>query len=175
MNESIKRKIRTVPDFPKKGIMFRDITTLVADKDGLKEVTDIFYERYKDKKIDLIAGVESRGFIFGSALAYKLGVGLVLIRKPGKLPYATVSQDYNLEYGKDRVEIHRDAIKEGDLVLVIDDLLATGGTASAACNLVEKLGGKVVECGFVVGLPELRGQEKLAKWPSYCITEFEGE
>jgi adenine phosphoribosyltransferase len=175
MSDSIRDKIRTVPDFPKKGIMFRDITTLVADREGLKEVVDAFYERYKGQDIDVIAGIESRGFIFGSALAHRLGVGLVLIRKPGKLPAETVGQEYDLEYGKDRIEIHRDAIRPGDKVLIIDDLLATGGTACAACNLVEKLGGEVVECGFVVGLPELKGQEKLSKWPSYFITEFEGE
>jgi adenine phosphoribosyltransferase len=175
MSESIKSKIRTVPNFPKEGIMFRDITTLIADKEGLNEVMDIFYERYKDKNIDVIAGIESRGFIFGSALAHKMGVGLVLIRKPGKLPFETISQEYDLEYGKDKIEIHKDAIKEGDNVLVIDDLLATGGTMCAACNLVEKLGGKIVECGFVIGLPELKGHEKLSKWPSYSITEFEGD
>jgi len=172
--EFIKSKIRTVPDFPKPGIMFRDITTLLKDADGFQRTIKIFEERYKKMNIDAIAGIESRGFVLASALASKLNKGIVLIRKPGKLPAETVRQDYALEYGTDAVEIHKDAISEGDKILLIDDLLATGGTACAAANLIEKLGGKIVECAFVVDLPELGGAKKL-RWPIFKIVEFEGE
>jgi 5'-methylthioadenosine phosphorylase len=171
----IKSKIRTVPNFPKPGIMFRDITTLLGDRDGFEKTIEVFYNRYKNMNIDSVAGIESRGFIFGAALANKLGVGFVPIRKPGKLPGETVSQEYSLEYGADKVEIHKDAIRPGERVLIIDDLIATGGTAQAACNLVEKLGGEIVECGFVIDLPDLKGKEKLSRWPFYALVEFEGE
>jgi adenine phosphoribosyltransferase len=171
----IKSKIRTVPDFPIKGIMFRDITTLLQDKEGFREVCNKLYERYKDKKIDAVVGIESRGFIFGSVLAYLLNVGFVPIRKPGKLPFKTIKEEYQLEYGKDAVEIHEDAIKENDRVLIIDDLIATGGTIMAAAKLVEKLGGKVVELAFVVELPDLKGREKLKEYEIYSMVEFEGD
>ncbi|MFA7707582.1 MAG: S-methyl-5'-thioadenosine phosphorylase [Candidatus Pacearchaeota archaeon] len=174
-SEFIKSKIRTIPNFPKLGIMFRDITTLIKDKEGFEKTINIFYERYKDKNIDVIAGIESRGFIFGSVLAHRLGVGFVPIRKPGKLPYEKISYEYDTEYSKDKIEMHSDAIKSGERVLLIDDLIATGGTACAACNLIEKLGGEIVECGFVVDLPALHGKEKLNKWKVYSIVEFEGE
>ena len=176
-SESIKSKIRTVPNFPKQGIMFRDITTLLNDKDGFKEVIKAFSSRYKDMKIDKIAGIESRGFILGGALAHELGVGFVLMRKPGKLPYMTESEEYELEYGTDKLEIHVDAIKQGENVLIIDDLLATGGTALAACNLVKKLGGNVVECGFVVDLPDLGGKRKLERngFGVFNLCGFEGD
>jgi len=173
--EFIKKKIRTIPDFPKKGIMFRDITTLLKDAEGMKRVIEIFQDRYKNKKIDVVAGIESRGFILGGILAEKLGVGFVPIRKPGKLPYETISQEYELEYGKDKVEIHKDAVKPGDNVLLIDDLVATGGTAEASAQLIEKLGGKIVEIAFVIELPDLKGREKLSKWPVYSMVSFEGE
>lgn len=171
----IKSKIRTVPHFPKKGIMFRDITTLIKDAEGFKKVIDELTKRYKDKNIDAVVGIESRGFIFGGALAYNLGKGFVPIRKPGKLPAETVSQEYSLEYGTDKVEIHKDAISPGQNILIVDDLLATGGTCSAAAALIEKLGGKIVECAFVIDLPDLKGKEKLNNYPVFTMVEFEGD
>jgi len=173
--EFIKSKIRTIPNFPKQGIMFRDITTLIGDREGFERTINILYNRYKDKKIDVVAGIESRGFIFGSALAHKLGIGFVPIRKPGKLPYEKISYEYDTEYSRDKIEIHKDAIKPGEKVLIVDDLIATGGTAVAACNLIEKLGGKIEECAFVVDLPDLKGKEKLIKWPVFTVVEFEGD
>ncbi len=173
--EFIKGKIRTIPHFPKQGIMFRDITTLLKDAEGFQRVLNILEERYKGKGIEIITGIESRGFIIAGALANKLGVGFVPLRKPGKLPAATERHEYELEYGKDAIEIHKDAIQPGQKVLLIDDLLATGGTASAACTLIEKLGGRIVECAFIVELPELKGREKLARYPVFKIVEFEGE
>ena len=174
-NNLIKESIMTIPHFPKQGIMFRDITTLLQDPEAFKKTCDAFYNRYKDKKIDVVVGIESRGFVFGAVLAYMLGVGFVPIRKPGKLPYKTIKQEYELEYGKSTVEIHEDAIKKGQRVLIVDDLIATGGTIGAAIKLVEKLGGKVVECCFVVGLPELKGREKLQNYTIFNLVDFEGE
>jgi adenine phosphoribosyltransferase len=170
----IKSKIRTIPDFPKKGIQFRDITTLLKDPEGFRYAVDHLVQRYCTKRIDKIVGIESRGFIFGGALAHQLNVGFVPARKPGKLPAETTSMEYQLEYGTDKIEIHTDAIKHGDVVLIVDDLIATGGTAKAAVELVEKLGGTVLECAFIVELPELKGAEKLAR-PYYALVEFEGE
>jgi 5'-methylthioadenosine phosphorylase len=170
----IKERIRTIPNWPKQGIMFRDITTLLKDPEGFAKTIKVLEEHYKEKEIDLIAGIESRGFVIASALAIKLNKGLVLVRKPGKLPAEAVKEEYELEYGKDAVEIHRDAIKISDKVLLVDDLIATGGTAAAACNLIEKLGGEITECAFVVELPELKGREKI-KWPIFKIVDFEGE
>jgi adenine phosphoribosyltransferase len=175
MNEDIKSKIRTIPNWPKKGVMFRDITTLLKDEKGFRETCQRLYEHYKNEKVDIVAGIESRGFIFGTALAMLMKKGFVPIRKKGKLPAETVSQEYELEYGIDRIEIHRDAIKKGDRVLLVDDLLATGGTMKAACQLIEKCGGKVVGCAFVVDLPELRGREKLVGYDVFHLVEFEGE
>ena len=171
----LKDKIRTVPDFPKQGIKFRDITPLLQDKESLKKLTDLFYEKYKDIQIDIIAGIESRGFIIAGILADKLQTGLALIRKPGKLPYETLKQEYFLEYGTDSVEIHKDAIKPGQKVLLVDDLLATGGTALASCTLIELLKGDVVECAFAIELPELRGKDKLSRWSVFSVMKFEGE
>ncbi|MBU4086364.1 MAG: adenine phosphoribosyltransferase [Nanoarchaeota archaeon] len=159
--EFIKSKIRTVPNFPKPGIMFRDITTLLKDADGFARTINLLEERYKNKEIDLIAGIESRGFVIASALASKLGKGLVLIRKPGKLPGEKEREEYDLEYGKDAVEIHKDAISPGQKVLLVDDLIATSGTLIGACNLVKKVGGDIVECGVIVELEELCGRKKL--------------
>jgi adenine phosphoribosyltransferase len=177
MYDSIKQKIRTIPDFPKKGIMFRDITTLLKDPLGLKETVDIFYDRYSGKGIDVVVGIEARGFILGSAIAYRLGVGFVPIRKKGKLPGETVACEYELEYGKDVVEIHKDALKKGDNVLLVDDLLATGGTCLAAARLVEKLEAKVHEIAFVVDLPDIGGRARLKKegYPIFWLCEFEGD
>ena len=172
---SIKDKIRTVPDFPIKGVMFRDITTLLQDKKAFKHVCNEFYRRYKDRKIDVVVGIESRGFIFGSVLANKLGVGFVPVRKPGKLPAKTIKEEYELEYGKDAVEMHEDAINKGDNVLIIDDLIATGGTVSATCKLVERLGGRIEEIAFVIELPDLKGRDKLKDYKIFSMVEFEGE
>ncbi|MCR4369383.1 MAG: adenine phosphoribosyltransferase [archaeon] len=173
----MKSKIRAVPDWPKKGVMFRDITTLLKDKGGFNSVVDVLYDRYRNEKIDSVAGIESRGFIVGSVLANRLGLGFILIRKAGKLPGETVFEEYKLEYGSDRIEMHKDSIGRGDRVLLVDDLIATGGTALAAARLIEKLGGKVVECAFIVGLVDLKGKEKLEKngFQTYSVVEFEGE
>lgn len=173
----IKNKIRTIPDFPKQGIMFRDITTLLKDAEGMKRVLDLFEKRYKERKIDVIAGIESRGFIIAGAIAHQLGIGFVPLRKPGKLPAETEKQEYELEYGKDAIEIHKDAIQPGQRVLLVDDLLATGGTACAACQLIERLGGNVVECAFIVELPNLKGRERLKNLNKmiFSIVKFEGE
>jgi adenine phosphoribosyltransferase len=174
---SIKDKIRTIPDFPKKGIMFRDITTLLKDADGLRDVIDSFVGRYRGADIDMVVGLEARGFILGGAVAHGLGKGFVPIRKAGKLPYKTESHEYALEYGTDRVEVHVDAINSGARVLVVDDLLATGGTALAAARLVEKLGGKVVEMAFIVDLPDVGGRKRLEAegYTIFALCEFEGD
>ena len=176
-SDFIKGKIRTVPNWPKQGIMFRDITTLLADSEGMNRVMEILYNRYKDKKIDIIAGVESRGFIIGAILANKLGVGFVPIRKKGKLPYEVVREEYSLEYGTDIIEMHKDAIKYGQRVLVVDDLIATSGTCLAACNLIKKLGGDVAECAFVIELEDLGGRKKMesAGYNIFSVVEFQGE
>ena len=171
----IKSKIRTVPHWPIKGVMFRDITTLLQDGPAFKHVIDELYKRYKDKKIDVVVGIESRGFIFGGALAYKLGVGFVPARKQGKLPAAKISEEYTLEYGKSVVEIHKDAINKGDNVLIIDDLIATGGTINATIKLVERLGGKIAEVAFLIGLPDLKGMSKLKGYKVFTMIDFEGE
>jgi adenine phosphoribosyltransferase len=173
--DNLKKYIRTIPHFPKQGIMFRDITTLLQHPKAFKKTCDALYKRYKGKKIDVVVGIESRGFVFGAVLAYKLGVGFVPVRKPGKLPYKTIKEEYELEYGRNTVEIHEDAIKKGQKVLIVDDLIATGGTVKAAIKLVEKLGGKVFECCFVVELPGLKGREKLEGYPVFNLIEFEGE
>ncbi|MFA6169678.1 MAG: adenine phosphoribosyltransferase [Candidatus Margulisiibacteriota bacterium] len=173
----IKSRIRTVPHWPKKGIMFRDITTLLKDPVGLKLCLDDFVARYKNKEIDIVVGIDSRGFILGGALAYLLGKGFVPVRKKGKLPAATEREEYALEYGTDVIEIHKDAIEKGQRVLIIDDLIATGGTALAAGKLVKKLGGEVVEFAFIVDLPDIGGRRKLAEagYQAYAQTAFEGE
>ena len=174
--EFIKSKIRTIPNWPKQGVMFRDITTLFKDVDAMKKAIEIFYERYKDKKIDVVAGIEARGFILGGILADKLNAGFVPIRKKGKLPAETLQEEYDLEYGKDIVEIHKDAIQKNQKVLLIDDLLATGGTALASARLIEKLGGEIVEIGFIIDLPELNGRPKLEinNYKVFSIVEFLG-
>ena len=175
--EHIKKKIRTIPDFPKQGIMFRDITTLLQDAQGLKDVVSEFVKRYKDKGINVVAGIEARGFILGGVLAHELGVGFIPLRKKGKLPYKTKEMTYDLEYGTATIEIHIDAIEKGQNVLLVDDLLATGGTSIAAAKLIKKLGGKIEEIAFIVDLPEVGGRKKLeeAGYKSFCLVEFEGE
>ncbi len=172
---SIKDKIRTVPNWPIEGVMFRDITTLLQDPEGLRASCDAFYERYKDMQIDKIVGIDARGFIFGAVLAYHLKVGFVPVRKKGKLPYKTIEAAYTLEYGDAVVQMHEDAIQKGEKVVIIDDLIATGGTIAAAAQLVEKLGGDILELAFVVELPDLKGREKIKGYKIFTLTEFEGD
>ncbi len=171
----LKELIRSVPDFPKKGIMFRDITTLLKDEKGIAGTLDQLYNLAKNKKITKVVGVESRGFILGGALAVKLGAGFVPIRKPGKLPAETISESYILEYGTDRIEIHKDAIQPGDIVLLHDDLLATGGTMEAACKLVEKLGARVEQISFLIELSFLNGRDKLKGYEVHALVDYDGE
>lgn len=173
----IKSRIRTVPHYPKQGIMFRDITSLLKDPVGLRIAVDELLRRYEDVEIDKIAGIEARGFILGAPLAYAMGKGFIPVRKKGKLPAETIGHDYELEYGTDRIEIHTDAISPGDKVLLVDDLIATGGTAEAACKLIEKMGGEVVECSFVIDLPDIGGRARLEKLGQqvFALCEFEGD
>ena len=174
---SIKSKIRTVKDYPIDGIMFRDITTLFKDPEGLREAINLFSDRYKDLKIDKIVAIESRGFLIGAPLAYLLNVGLVLIRKPGKLPAKAFKQDYTLEYGVDQIEIHTDAIEEGERVLIVDDLIATGGTVEAAVKLVQKMKADIIECCFIIDLPDIGGSKKLKSMGQnvFSLCEFDGD
>lgn len=175
----IKSKIRTVPDYPKKGIMFRDITTLIKDPVGFRLVIDSLAQRYikGDVGFDAIVGIESRGFIIGGALSYCLGKGFIPVRKKGKLPAEKISHEYELEYGTDVVEMHRDALGDGERVLLVDDLLATGGTALAAAALIEKLGGVIAEMAFIVDLPDVGGRKRIEEkgYKIFALTEFEGE
>ena len=174
---SIKSKIRTIENYPIKGVMFRDITTLLKDPEGLRDSINKLVDRYKDLNIDKIVAIESRGFIIGAPLAYLLNLGLVLIRKPGKLPAETIDQDYKLEYGTDRIEVHVDAIEKGEKVLIVDDLIATGGTAEAAVRLVQKMKGDIVECCFIIDLPDIGGRDRLENMglKVFTLCEFEGE
>lgn len=161
MPDLVRTKVRDIPDFPKQGIIFKDITTVIKDAEAFKRVIDFFTKKLKDKNVDYIVGIESRGFIFAGPIAYNLGIGVIIIRKPGKLPSDTEKLTYDLEYGTDTIEIHKDAIEKGKRVIIIDDLLATGGTAAAACKLVEKVGGKVVANCFMIDLTFLNGKDKL--------------
>ncbi len=173
----IKSKIREIPDFPKKGISFKDITTLLKDADAFKHVVDTFCDRYKNADIDLVAGIESRGFILGGAIAYRLNKGFVPIRKEGKLPSITEKESYELEYGKAAVEVHVDAIPKGSRILLVDDLIATAGTLVAAINLIKRLGGDVVECAVIIELPDLHGREKIGKkgHKLFSLVQFKGD
>ena len=171
----IKSKVRSIPDWPIKGVIFRDITTLLEDPRAFKAICSIFYNRYVNRKVDKIVGIDARGFLFGSVLAYELGIGFVPIRKKGKLPSKTISESYTLEYGEATIEIHEDAISKSDRVVIIDDLMATGGTIAASAALVEKLGGDLLECAFVIELPDLKGREKMGNRNCFAIIEFEGE
>ncbi|MDP2921910.1 MAG: adenine phosphoribosyltransferase [Candidatus Omnitrophota bacterium] len=170
--DDLKKYIRNIQDFPKKGILFRDITTLIGNKEKFREVIDALAERYSGKKIDAVIAIESRGFIFGAALAYKLGAGFVLVRKKGKLPYKTIQAAYSLEYGEDTLEMHQDAIAPGARVLLIDDLLATGGTMAAVTGLVKKLKGEIAEIAFIIELKDLKGRSKLKDFPVYSMIQY---
>ncbi len=171
-NEKLKELIRTIPDFPEPGILFRDITTALKDKEGLKLIIDDFTERYKDKGIDYVLGADARGFIFGAAIAYNIGAGFVPARKVGKLPAETVRADYSLEYGKNSIEIHKDAFEKDSNVLIVDDLLATGGTAKAMVELVEELGAKVYELAFLIELEDLNARNILEGKSVYSILKY---
>ncbi len=171
----LKATIRTIPNWPKPGIMFRDITTLIQNPDAFRYCIQQFKAQYQDKNITKIAGIESRGFIFGAALAHELCLPFILIRKKGKLPAETIAQEYQLEYGTDKIEIHKDAIANGDNILIVDDLIATGGTIEAACKLVQKLDGKVAGCAFVINLQELKGMQRIKQYNPFYLVEFEGE
>ena len=172
---NLKDTIRSIPDWPIKGVIFRDLTTLMQNPEALKESCDILYERYKDMGIDKIVGIDARGFVFGAILAYKMGIGFIPVRKKGKLPWKTIEESYSLEYGQGTLEIHEDAVKPGEKVIIADDLIATGGTIEATVKLVRKLGGEIVECAFIVELPELKGRELIRDCKIFAITEFEGE
>lgn len=170
--EELKKYIRAIPDFPQKGILFRDITTLLKNKEAFREAVDIMADLIRGRDVDLVLGVESRGFIFAAPIAYNLGLPLNIIRKPGKLPAETVSESYTLEYGENTIELHKDAIKKGDEVVIIDDLLATGGTALAGAHLVEKFGGKVSSLLFLVELMDLDGRNKLKDYRVESVVKF---
>ena len=167
--------IRTVPDFPKPGIGFKDITTLLKNGKALRQSVDELAEKFTGKMIDKIVGIESRGFIFGTAIAYKWNIGFIPVRKPGKLPAETISQEYELEYGTDKIEIHKDAISPADKILIVDDLLATGGTAAATVELVKKLGGDIQGIGFLIELTFLNGRQKLGDYEVVSLIEYDSE
>ena len=168
----LKELVRDIPDFPKEGIVFKDITPLLQNPSSLKEIVDKFSDHYANRKIDVIVGAEARGFLFGPAVAINLNAGFVPVRKPGKLPYETASMTYDLEYGTDTLEIHKDAVKAGNNVLMLDDLLATGGTMAASCKLVESLGGKIMGCAFLIELGFLNGKEMLSKYDVFSLIQY---
>ncbi len=171
----IKSTIRSIPDWPIKGVIFRDLTTLMQSPEALKASCDQLYERYKEMNIDKIVGIDARGFVFGAILAYKLGVGFIPVRKKGKLPCKTIEASYSLEYGEGTLEIHEDGINKGEKVVIVDDLIATGGTVGATVKLVKELGGDLVECAFVVELPDLKGRDQIPGVKVFALCEFEGE
>ena len=172
----IKSRIRTIPDYPKPGIMFRDITTLLKDPEGLQITLNTLVQRYQTYKIDKVAGIEARGFLLGTPLAYLLGVGFVPIRKKGKLPAETIGHDYELEYGMDHIEIHKDAISAGETILLVDDLLASGGTSGAAVKLIQQMNATIVECCFVIDLPDIGGRKHLESLGQsvFSLCDFQG-
>ena len=170
--DKIKNAIRDIPDFPKEGIVFKDITPLLGDPEAFRRTIDLLVERYRDQGIDRVLGVESRGFLFAAPLAYLLNAGLVIVRKPGKLPYDSISESFELEYGTDTLEIHQDAVSPGQRVLVVDDLLATGGTVAAVTRLIARMGATVAECAFVVELDFLNGRDKLGDVPVHSLIHY---
>lgn len=170
--ENLKKLIRDVPDFPKKGIIFKDITPLLQDPHGLKSAVEAISQHYKGKKIDVVVGAEARGFILAPTVAFNLGAGFVPVRKPGKLPYKKISESYALEYGTDTLEMHKDGIKKGQNVLMVDDLLATGGTMAACCKMVESLGGNIAGCAFLIELAFLKGNKALSKYDIFSVIKY---
>ncbi len=175
MNKTLKEYVTDIPDFPKEGILFHDITSVIQSSEGLKLAVEGLLESVKELEFDSIAGIETRGFIFGAILAERLGKGLVLVRKKGKLPRKTISESYALEYGTEKIEIHIDAVKPGEKVLIVDDLIATGGTVKAAANLIERLGGEVAGAVFLIELVGLNGREKLKNYPVRSVITYEGK
>ncbi len=171
----LKKAIRSITDWPIKGVIFRDLTTLMKDPEAFKESCDVLYDRYKDQNLDKIVGIDARGFVFGAVLAYKLGIGFVPVRKKGKLPAETIEKSYNLEYGSDTLEIHKDAVGDGERVVIVDDLIATGGTIGATVDIVRELGAEIVECSFIVELPDLKGRERISGCKVFAMMEFEGD
>ena len=169
---ALKKRIRNIPDFPKKGIQFKDITTLLSDPASFRRAIDLMAHRHFDAGVEAVVGVEARGFVMGAAMAYKLGVGVILVRKPGKLPYKTIAAAYDLEYGKDKLEIHEDAIRPGMRVIIADDVLATGGTMAAVSGLLKKLGADIVECCFLAELTALKGRDKLKGEKVFSLLKF---
>ncbi len=172
MASALKDKIRNIPDFPKQGILFRDITTLLKDEEAFRQAIDELAAAVKDKEVDYVVAVESRGFIFGAALAYKLGVGFIPVRKKDKLPAETISAEYTLEYGTDSLHMHKDALKADDKVLIVDDLLATGGTAAAACQMTQQLKARIVGIIFLIELCDLKGRDKISKHPVFSLIQY---
>jgi adenine phosphoribosyltransferase len=172
MDDNLKRAVRDVPDFPIKGILFKDITPILQDGKLLRAAVDALADRHEGKRVDAVVGIDARGFIFAGAVAYKLGVGMIPVRKKGKLPYQTVVTSYTLEYGSETSEMHVDAVKKGDRVIIVDDLLATGGTAMAAATLVKKLGGTVAEMDFLIELTFLNGRERLKDFPLFSVIRY---
>ncbi len=172
---NLKESVRSIHGWPIEGVIFRDLTTLMLDPDAFKESCDILYERYKDRDLDKIVAIDARGFVFGAVLAYKMGLGLIPVRKKGKLPGETIEESYDLEYGSGTLEIHKDAISKGEKVVIVDDLIATGGTVGATVRLVEKLGADIIECAFLIELPDLKGREKIKSCEVFAIMAFEGD
>lgn len=171
----LKESIRSIPGWPIEGVIFRDISTLMKDPEALRQSCDVLYERYKDQKVDKVVGIDARGFVFGAVLAYKLGVGFIPVRKKGKLPAKTIEESYNLEYGSGTLEIHEDGIEKGERVVIVDDLIATGGTVGATVQLVRKLGGNILECAFLIELPDLKGRQQVEDCKVFAMMEFDGE
>lgn len=176
-NEELKTLIRTIPDYPKPGIMFRDVTTLISHGEGFRATIDNMAEPFFERGVNAVVGIEARGFILGGAIADRLGVGFVPVRKKGKLPFETISETYELEYGTDELEIHKDAIDQGEKILIVDDLIATGGTLEAAAKLVRQLGGDILGASFIVDLPDIGGSKKCEELgiPCHALMEFEGD
>jgi len=172
---NLKKSVRSIPGWPIEGVIFRDLTTLMQDPEAFRESCDILYERYRNSDIDKIVAIDARGFVFGAVLAYKMGIGFIPVRKKGKLPGETIEESYNLEYGSDTLEIHKDALHKGDRVIIVDDLIATGGTVGATVQLVKKLGADIIECAFLIELPDLKGREKVKDCEVFAIMEFEGD
>jgi len=171
----LKKSVRSIPGWPIEGVIFRDLTTLMLDSKAFAESCDILFDRYRSQDVDKIVAIDARGFVFGAVLAYKMGISFVPVRKKGKLPAETIEESYSLEYGSGTLEIHKDALSKGDKVVIIDDLIATGGTIGATVQLVRKLGAEIIECAFLIELPELKGRERIEDCEVFAIMEFEGE